>query len=1129
MASLFSVVKIRGSFLLLLAVLGALCLPSCSPQGRVSFLTDAEQQWLTAHQSELTIAPDLSYAPLEFIDDNGQFQGIAADYVALIEQKLGVHFQILRIPDWNENVRKAKAHEFAIWSCVGATSERSTYMLFSAPYVEVQPIFVVPQSRAKDFSFAEAGTQTIAVVDGYFLHAYLLDSYPQLTVLPVVNAIEGLQAVASGRAVAMLSDVSTASYLINKHGFTGLRVGGNPGIPAEPMSFAVRNDWPLMQSILNKTLARISPTERQAILDKWVGLNAADNGAGGEPWWQGGGLLLLAFPLVVLAIIGFIFRKKRRTLRLKIAFVTVVVVTLCTLLFWGAQSLIPKLHHADLLTVTERQWLNDHAAELIIAPDYSFAPVEFINAQGVFQGIAADYTHLLEEKLGCTFTIVKIRDWQENVARAQNQEFAIWSAVAPTPQKQAYMLFTRPYLELLAALIVAKDVPGEVTLETFGQRSIAVVDGYFTQDYLRRAYPNITMVAVANAAAGLRAVAFNEVDAMLIDLATASHLIEKEGISTLKVADTMDLDYGLAFASRKDWPMLRQILDKGLAAITPQERQKIYANWVHYQQPDKLLSRNLLLGVLLLGSLLSIGLGAVLFWNRSLRQRVATQTRDLAIRENEYRQLFEANPNPMWVYDQETLAFLAVNNAAVAHYGYSRQDFLNMTIKDIRPPEDVPALLVQVGQNAAGLNESGVWRHCRKDGQIILVEISSHQLDFAGRAAKVVLAFDITERHQLEEQLRQAQKLETVGRLAGGVAHDFNNLLGVIIGYAEIIKAKARDNDPWREDLEEIDKAAKRAAALTRQLLAFSRKQVLQPEVLNLNELIAGTEKMLRRLIGENIDLVVSLDAALGRIKADPGQIEQVIMNLAVNARDAMPRGGKLTIETRNVDMDAVQATQRLAVVAGPHVLLAVTDTGSGMNEATLGQIFEPFFTTKELGKGTGLGLASVYGIVKQSGGGILVDSEEGQGASFKIYLPRVEEPARVDQEEADESPARGVETLLLVEDEEGVRHLAARVLSSAGYHVLSAANGEEALSLVAGHQGVVHLLLTDVIMPVMGGRELATRLLSSRPDLKVLYMSGYTNDAIVDQGVLDQGTQFIGKPFSVMELTRKVREVLDS
>ncbi|MBM4319695.1 MAG: response regulator, partial [Deltaproteobacteria bacterium] len=384
------------------------------------------------------------------------------------------------------------------------------------------------------------------------------------------------------------------------------------------------------------------------------------------------------------------------------------------------------------------------------------------------------------------------------------------------------------------------------------------------------------------------------------------------------------------------------------------------------------------------------------------------------------------------------------------------------------------------------------------------------------------------EKTQLEEQLKLAQRLEAVGRLAGGVAHDFNNLLSVIISYAGFAVDELRESDPVRADIVEIQSAGQRAAALTRQLLAFSRKQLLEPEVLNLNRTVSGIESMLRRLLGEDIDIEVHLADDLGSVLADPGQIEQVIMNLSVNARDAMPQGGKLTIETVNVELDAEYADQHVAVKPGRFVMLSVTDTGTGMDAATREHIFEPFFTTKEKGKGTGLGLSTVYGIVKQSGGYIWVYSEPGRGTTFKVYLPRVDAPAAEARRRAVSAMPTGSETVLVVEDEDAVRRLAERILRSAGYEVLSAASGGDALVLCEKHGGGVDLLLTDVVMPQMSGRELAERLSKLCPRLKVLYMSGYTDNAIVHHGVLDPGTRFLGKPFAAAELTRKVREVLD-
>lgn len=379
-----------------------------------------------------------------------------------------------------------------------------------------------------------------------------------------------------------------------------------------------------------------------------------------------------------------------------------------------------------------------------------------------------------------------------------------------------------------------------------------------------------------------------------------------------------------------------------------------------------------------------------------------------------------------------------------------------------------------------------------------------------------------------QEQLLVSQKLEAVGRLAGGVAHDFNNLLTAIVGYSQLGLRTLPEDNPLRRNLEEIRKAGDRAAGLTRQLLAFSRKQVLQPKVLSLNSVVPDMEKLLRRLIGEDIELRASLQPDLGNVKADPGQMEQVIMNLVVNARDAMPGGGKLTIETANVYLDENYAGHHATVVTGPYVMLAVSDTGIGMDEDTQLHIFEPFFTTKGLGKGTGLGLSTVYGIVSQSGGNIWVYSEVGKGTTFKIYLPRVDEPAEEYKPPSQlAEPPRGTETILLAEDADIVRDLARAVLEGSGYRVLVAQGAKDALRIATEARVPPNLLLTDVVMPEMSGRELADQLAGLLPEVRVLYMSGYTDDAIVNHGVLEPGINFIQKPFTPDALVQKVREAL--
>jgi nitrogen-specific signal transduction histidine kinase len=388
---------------------------------------------------------------------------------------------------------------------------------------------------------------------------------------------------------------------------------------------------------------------------------------------------------------------------------------------------------------------------------------------------------------------------------------------------------------------------------------------------------------------------------------------------------------------------------------------------------------------------------------------------------------------------------------------------------------------------------------------------------------------DISERKWLETQLVQAQKMESIGRLAGGVAHDFNNLLTAIIGYTELAREMLSQEDAARACLENVVKAAERAANLTRQLLAFARRQVIEPRVIQINDLIQDIDEILHRLIGETIELTLRLAPEAGAVRVDPGQFSQVLMNLAVNARDAMPGGGKLIIETETLVLGEAYARHHVGLTPGPYVMVAVSDTGAGIDPAILPHIFEPFYTTKETGKGTGLGLATVYGIVAQSGGHIWIYSEPEYGTTVKIYLPRVDDaPTALPGEFTDESLC-GTETILLVEDELLVRDIAAKTLRGQGYTVLEAANGKEALAVAEGYPGILHLLVTDVVMPQMGGRELAENLHARRPDLRILYTSGYTDDIIVHHAVLEEGQPFLQKPFTPVALARKVREALEA
>jgi len=624
--------------------------------------------------------------------------------------------------------------------------------------------------------------------------------------------------------------------------------------------------------------------------------------------------------------------------------------------------------------------------------------------------------------------------------------------------------------------------------------------------------------------------------------------------------------------------------------------------------------------------------------------------------EERYRLLFESNPQPMWVYDLATLAFLAVNEAAVRDYGYAREELSAMTIADICPPADAPALERDAAQPPFRIEHSGVSRHRRKDGTLLDVEIVSHEVDFDGRPARLVLAKDVTEKRRaeqalkesesrfrqmaetvrgvfwmtdpigerilyispsyetlwgrsceslrqapqsylegihpedrervetasrlqrlgqetaesyrvvrpdgserwirdrafpiqngrgevyritgeaediteskhLEEQLRQSQKMEAVGRLAGGVAHDFNNLLTAIIGNGDLLEGRIVEEPKARRALDGIRKAARHAASLTKQLLAFSRKQVLQPEVLDLNAAVEDMQTMLYRLIGEDVEMITSLTHRLPLVKADPGQLDQVILNLAVNARHAMPHGGRLVFETADVEWGDAEARENGAA-PGRYVMLSVADSGCGMDAATKARIFEPFFTTKPKNKGTGLGLATVYGIVQQSCGHIQVDSEPGEGTTFRVYLPRAdaESPSQSVESRVEPTPG-GSETILLVEDDEAVRDVTREVLEEGGYRVLAARDGQEAVAL-CGDARPIDVLITDVVMPGMSGPDVAKAVREVRPEMKIICMSGYTEHANLADGLLAQAAAFIQKPFGIDTIVRTVRRVLDA
>jgi PAS domain S-box-containing protein len=524
-------------------------------------------------------------------------------------------------------------------------------------------------------------------------------------------------------------------------------------------------------------------------------------------------------------------------------------------------------------------------------------------------------------------------------------------------------------------------------------------------------------------------------------------------------------------------------------------------------------------------------------------ERAARRLAEEALRQSEtrFRRLADSGIIGIVVAELEG-KILDANDAFLRMLGYSRAELLDGSLRwpDLTPPALAPLAARALAQlESCGVAPPWESESLGKEGRCVPVLLGAAMLE---APQFIVVLSDLTERKQAEagraraesalrqseEQLQQAQKMEAIGRLAGGVAHDFNNILSVILSYGALILEGLRGSDPLRADIEEITKAAGRAAGLTRQLLMFSRQQVVAPQVLDLHEVLKAMTPMIQRILGADVELVVVAPKAAGRVKVDPTHIEQVVLNLIVNARDAMPTGGKLTIETSNVELDEGYALTHLPSKVGPHVMMTVSDTGGGMSPETQARIFEPFFTTKEVGKGTGLGLSTVFGIVHQSGGNVWVYSELGIGTTFKVYLPRVDADVDVIRGSGSPKTLHGTETILLVEDESQVRTIVANILQRQGYRVLSAPNAAEALALSEAHEGTIDLLVSDVVMPRMSGPELAKRIAPMRPAMKVLCMSGYTDDSIVRHGVLDAGVAFLQKPITPSALASKVRAVLD-
>ncbi len=925
------------------------------------------------------------------------------------------------------------------------------------------------------------------------------------------------------------------------------------------------------------------------------------------------------------------------------------------------------------LTAEERNWLAHNPDKLTLYYNVEFPPIEFASDSGAFVGLGADVVALVEKRLGITFKKVPSDDWNRHLMALESGRCAVAPTIVSTAERQRFAFFTTPYAVVPVVIIMTRTQEGRLDLDDLEGKTVAVVSGYATESYAQeRSQGKFKILAVNNVSEGLRAVAFGQADAMLENLAVASHFIDQEGIPVLRVAGNTDYKFAWSIGVSRKYPLLFSAVQKAMDTIEPSEMEAIRHRWISLKPASGMDSKTLrilrLAGAVAVSALLVLLIVSFIL-RRKLRDKAATLAiarKDLLDQEELFRSLFMNAPIPM-AHVSKGGRLVAVNDSFTRTLGYTLEDIpdmqhcwplvypdpayrkqameswahalqrlgsgqsepepaqFNITAKNGRILTMVisatpvgNSLLVsffdvteQREREAALQRQTELFRatfNATADGVLVVDSAGriSHMnqrfidmwkippafqnadddetlLSYAAKQMEDPDAFrrkvqelyqstaealeeirftdgriferyscpmvlngqvigrvwdfrDITqrkraeaERAKLQEQLLQSGKLEAVGVLAGGVAHDFNNILSAIIGFAEITLSRMDSGDPNRRNLEKILDAALRSADLTKQLLAFARKQTIAPVVLDLNEAVAGVLSMIRRIIGENIELLWGPDAGPCPVRMDPSQIDQILLNLCVNAKDAIAGIGIITIETGTIDLKPPDVENRPDVAPGSYVTLSVSDTGCGMDAETLKHIFDPFFTTKGLGRGTGMGCATVYGIVKQNEGFIEVQSRPGEGALFRIYLPLHPAPIRktvTDRLHA--IPASRGETVLVIEDEPTILEMSAMMLRHLGYGILSASTPGEALQIAREHPADIHLILTDVVMPEMNGRDLVDRLKAIRPELKTLFMSGYTADVIADQGVLDAHVDFIHKPFSIKDLAAKIREVLD-
>ncbi|MFO7976994.1 MAG: transporter substrate-binding domain-containing protein [Candidatus Hydrogenedentota bacterium] len=1039
--------------------------------------TAAERAWLDSHPM-ITLAIDDDYPPKNYRNEDGELVGISIDYIRLFEEKLGIEIR-LEGSSWTDALEKAMDHHVDGIVNADLLEERKVRLNFTDVYAVYPQALLTRQNEPPLASLSDFAGRTVALKRNTSQLAMIREKFPEINIHETEDTTEGITLLVEGKVDGVFDDLVVLYDCISRRFLSNLKfavVYSEP--PAGHSRIGVRNDAPVLVGLLNKVIDSITDAERRRIEMRWLGIEL--------PRFSPGDAML-----------------------------------------------------KPMLSEAERAWLQTHPV-VRVGADPHWGPIEFLDEEGRFQGIAVDYLKEIERILGIHIEFIADKTLPELQEMASHGEVDAFSALAWTEERATRFAFTEPYLTFPVMLFALEDVAYVGDLRELHGERVAIVRSYAIEEWIARDHPEIELVRAKTVPDALDLLQTDEAAAYIGTIVTTNYYLGRRGYSNIHVVGQTPYLYDQRFAIRSDLPLLASSFEKALAAIPETRHNAIYQKWVSVQyEPGFPYSLVWKAGAAVLVLLL-----LVLFWNYRLARAVNQRTTALssaneALRRSEERAqgIVSSIADPMLMMDRNRVVTWA-NAQAEAVFG---QELTGKRCEEVFQCERAPcencSVFRALSTNQVHDNETivpdaeGNPRHfwCKAG-------VAAH--DEAGKPAAVVeILRDITERkqneearHILEDQLRQAQKMEAVGQLAGGVAHDFNNLLQVIRGNIELVNDEIPREAPARAGLEEIDRAADRATTLVRQLLAFGRREKLELQSLDMNDVVSGLLKMIRRLIGEHIEMAFEPAPGEPIIYADRGQIEQIVVNLCVNARDAMPQGGRLLLEVDTRKIDEAFTSRFMETRPGRYVALHVSDTGTGVHPNIQERIFEPFFTTKEVGEGTGLGLATVYAIVKRHEGFLEMESHVGHGTSFHIYLPEhvPGEEAMIEEEETGKALLQGNnETVLIAEDDDQVRYFAERVLQRAGYHVLLAKDGEEATHVLDQHSRNVDLVLLDIVMPKKSGGDVHAEIAARFPDTRVVLMSGYSFD-VLEKGHLPSGQlEILRKPFRSETLLRCVREAL--